>query len=46
MKHLMLGIVLSVALFGSLLGRVKEFRISSPGGDVIGLRPITVQLSL
>ncbi|OGZ65887.1 MAG: UDP-N-acetylglucosamine 1-carboxyvinyltransferase [Candidatus Staskawiczbacteria bacterium RIFCSPHIGHO2_02_FULL_43_16] len=35
---------MSVALFGSLLGRVKEFKISSPGGDVIGLRPITVQL--
>lgn len=35
---------MSVALFGSLLGRVKEFSISAPGGDVIGLRPITVQL--
>lgn len=35
---------MSVVLFGALLGRVKEFRISSPGGDVIGLRPITVQL--
>lgn len=35
---------MSVALFGSLLGRVKEFKISSPGGDVIGLRPITIQL--
>lgn len=35
---------MSVALFGSLLGRVNEFRISSPGGDVIGIRPITVQL--
>ena len=35
---------MSVVLFGSLLGRVKEFKISSPGGDVIGLRPITVQL--
>ncbi len=35
---------MSVALFGSLLGRVKEFKISAPGGDVIGLRPITVQL--
>lgn len=35
---------MSVALFGSLLGRVKEFKISSPGGDVIGIRPITVQL--
>ena len=35
---------MSVALFGSLLGRFKEFRISSPGGDVIGIRPITTQL--
>ena len=35
---------MSVVLFGSLLGRVKDFKISSPGGDVIGLRPITVQL--
>lgn len=35
---------MSVALFGSLLGRVKEFKISAPGGDVIGIRPITVQL--
>ena len=35
---------MSVVLFGSLLGRVKEFKISSPGGDVIGLRPITIQL--
>jgi len=35
---------MSVALFGSLLGRVPEFRISAPGGDVIGIRPITVQL--
>ncbi len=35
---------MSVALFGSLLGRLKDFKISSPGGDVIGMRPITVQL--
>jgi len=35
---------MSVVLFGSLLGRVKNFKISSPGGDVIGMRPITVQL--
>lgn len=35
---------MSVALFGALLGRTKEFKISAPGGDVIGLRPITVQL--
>ncbi len=35
---------MSVVLFGSLLARVKDFKISSPGGDVIGMRPITVQL--
>ncbi len=35
---------MSVALFGSLLGRLKKFSISAPGGDAIGLRPITVQL--
>ncbi len=35
---------MSVALFGSLIGRVKKFTISAPGGDAIGLRPITVQL--
>ncbi len=35
---------MSVALFGSMLARLKDFKISSPGGDVIGLRPITVQL--
>ncbi|MSU60335.1 MAG: UDP-N-acetylglucosamine 1-carboxyvinyltransferase [Candidatus Staskawiczbacteria bacterium] len=35
---------MSVVLFGSLLGRVNDFKISSPGGDVIGMRPITVQL--
>lgn len=35
---------MSVVLFGSLLARAKEFKISSPGGDVIGIRPITVQL--
>ena len=35
---------MSVVLFGSLLGRVKDFKISAPGGDVIGMRPITVQL--
>lgn len=35
---------MSVALFGSLLARVSEFRISAPGGDVIGIRPITTQL--
>ncbi len=35
---------MSVVLFGSMLARLKDFKISSPGGDVIGLRPITVQL--
>ncbi len=35
---------MSVVLFGSLLGRLEDFKISSPGGDVIGMRPITVQL--
>jgi UDP-N-acetylglucosamine 1-carboxyvinyltransferase len=35
---------MSVALFGSMLARFNDFKISSPGGDVIGIRPITVQL--
>jgi UDP-N-acetylglucosamine 1-carboxyvinyltransferase len=35
---------MSVVLFGSLLARFNNFKISSPGGDVIGMRPITVQL--
>jgi len=35
---------MSVVLFGSLLARLKDFRIASPGGDVIGLRPISIQL--
>lgn len=35
---------MSVVLFGSLLARVKDFRISAPGGDAIGMRPIAVQL--
>lgn len=35
---------MSVALFGSLLARTNEFKISAPGGDVIGIRPITTQL--
>lgn len=35
---------MSVVLFGSLLARVRDFKISAPGGDVIGMRPITVQL--
>ncbi len=35
---------MSVALFGSLIGRLNKFSISAPGGDAIGIRPITVQL--
>ena len=35
---------MSVVLFGSLLGRLKKFTIAAPGGDAIGMRPITVQL--
>lgn len=35
---------ISVLFFGSLLGRLKNFKISPPGGDVIGLRPISTQL--
>ncbi len=35
---------ISVLFFGSLLARLKSFKISPPGGDVIGLRPISVQL--
>jgi UDP-N-acetylglucosamine 1-carboxyvinyltransferase len=36
---------ISVLLFGSLLARAKKFTITPPGGDRIGLRPITVHLS-
>jgi len=36
---------ISVLLFGALLGRVKNFRMPPPGGDRIGLRPISVQLN-
>ncbi len=36
---------ISVLLFGSLLGRVKNFKMPPPGGDRIGLRPISVQLN-
>lgn len=36
---------MSVVLFGSLLARLRDFKIAAPGGDVIGLRPITVQLA-
>ena len=35
---------ISVLFFGSLLARFKKFQISAPGGDVIGLRPISTQL--
>lgn len=35
---------ISVLFFGSLLARLKSFKISAPGGDVIGLRPIHIQL--
>src|SRR3990167_8876700 len=35
---------ISVLFFGSLLARLKSFKISPPGGDVIGLRPILTQL--
>ncbi len=35
---------ISVLFFGSLLARLNSFKISAPGGDVIGLRPITTQL--
>ncbi len=34
----------SVLLIGGLLGHFKEFKISRPGGDRIGLRPITTHL--
>lgn len=34
----------SVLLLGALLGRVKNFKISAPGGDRIGVRPILVHL--
>lgn len=35
---------ISVLLFGSLLARIKKFKIPPPGGDRIGLRPISVHL--
>jgi len=35
---------LSVLLIGPLLARFKKFKISHPGGDRIGLRPITTHL--
>lgn len=36
---------ISVLLFGALLARAKHFKIAPPGGDRIGLRPISVHLS-
>lgn len=36
---------ISVLLFGSLLARFKSFRIPPPGGDRIGVRPISVHLN-
>ena len=35
---------ISVLFFGALLPRSKNFKIPPPGGDRIGLRPISVQL--
>lgn len=35
---------ISVLLFGSLISRFKRFKISHPGGDTIGLRPIFTHL--
>lgn len=34
----------SILLIGALLPKVKEFKISRPGGDRIGVRPITTHL--
>ena len=34
----------SVLLLGALVARFKDFKISRPGGDRIGLRPITTHL--
>ena len=35
---------ISVLLFGALLPRIKHFKMAAPGGDRIGLRPISVHL--
>jgi len=35
---------ISVLLFGSFLSRIKHFKMAAPGGDRIGLRPISVHL--
>lgn len=34
----------SVLLIGALIGRFREFKFSRPGGDRIGVRPITTHL--
>lgn len=36
---------ISVLFFGALLSRSKKFKLPPPGGDRIGLRPISVQLN-
>jgi len=36
---------ISVLFFGALLARAKNFKMPPPGGDRIGLRPISVQLN-
>ena len=36
----------SVLLIGPLIARFKEFKVSRPGGDRIGLRPITTHLEV
>ncbi len=36
---------ISVLFLGALLSRVKNFKMPPPGGDRIGLRPISVQLN-
>lgn len=36
----------SVLLIGPLAARFKQFRVSRPGGDKIGLRPITTHLEV
>ncbi|MBU4274903.1 UDP-N-acetylglucosamine 1-carboxyvinyltransferase [Patescibacteria group bacterium] len=36
---------ISVLLFGSLLARFKSFKMPPPGGDRIGVRPISIHLN-
>ena len=36
---------ISLLLIGPLLSRFKQFKFPSPGGDKIGLRPISIQLN-